>query len=50
MKLAYNKATESLESNFGWSKIYDDLIVKLKKTLKLRYFIIHTFFIYNYLI
>ncbi|MEY3412534.1 MAG: hypothetical protein RIQ70_1222 [Bacteroidota bacterium] len=36
MKLAYNKATESLESNFGWSKIYDDLIVKLKKTLKLK--------------
>jgi hypothetical protein len=34
MKLAYNKATESLESNFGWSKIYDDLIVKLKKNIK----------------
>lgn len=34
MKLAYNKATESLESNFGWTKIFDDLIVNLSKNTK----------------
>lgn len=34
MKLAYNKATESLESNFGWTKIYDDLIENLSKNTK----------------
>jgi hypothetical protein len=31
MKLAYNKTTELLESNFGWTKIYDDLIESLSK-------------------
>ena len=34
MKLAYNKATESLESNFGWTKTYDDLIKNLSKNTK----------------
>ncbi len=34
MKLAYNKATESLELNFGWTKIFDDLIVNLSKNTK----------------
>lgn len=34
MKLAYNKATESLESNFGWTKIYDTLIENLSKKAK----------------
>lgn len=35
MKLAYNKATESLESNFGWTKIYDTLIENLSKNIKI---------------
>lgn len=34
MKLAYNKATESLESNFEWTKVYDDLIENLSKKPK----------------
>lgn len=34
MKLAYNKATESLESNFGWTKVYDTLIDSLSKNTK----------------
>ena len=34
MKLAYNKATESLESNFGWTKIYATLIDSLSKNTK----------------
>lgn len=34
MKLAYNKATESLESNFGWTNIYEDLIENLSKKAK----------------
>lgn len=34
INLAYNKATESLESNFGWTKIYDELIENLSKNIK----------------
>jgi len=34
MKLAYNKVTESLESNFGWTKIYATLIDSLSKNTK----------------
>ena len=34
MKLAYNKATESLESNFGWTKIYATLIDSLSINTK----------------
>ncbi len=34
IKLAYNKATELLESNFGWTKIYDDLTESLSKNTK----------------
>jgi hypothetical protein len=35
MKLAYNKATESLESNFGWTKTYEELIKSLSKNTKI---------------
>jgi hypothetical protein len=34
MKLAYKKATESLESNFGWTEVYDKLIENLSKNIK----------------
>lgn len=30
MKLAYNRGTEALEGNFGWTPVFDDLITKLK--------------------
>jgi hypothetical protein len=34
LKLAYNKSTESLESNFGWVSFYENLIDELSKNIK----------------
>jgi hypothetical protein len=34
LKLAYNKATESIESNFGWGSFYERLIDELSKNVK----------------
>ena len=30
MKLAYNRGTEALEGNFGWTRVFDDLIKELE--------------------
>ena len=35
MQLAYNKATESLETNFGWNLEYDKINAALQKVIDL---------------
>ncbi|MCP9765773.1 hypothetical protein [Lacihabitans soyangensis] len=35
MQLAYNKATESLETNFGWTLEYDKINATLQKVIGL---------------
>jgi len=35
MKLAYNRGTEALEGNFGWTPVFDELINELE-TIKSR--------------
>lgn len=35
MKLAYNKGTEFLETNFGWTGMFDELNDKLESQIKL---------------